>query len=91
MCARKVSRSTTAAARRGSEKVAPHSLNGVEGHRHRGFLLPLRDDLEEQLGTPWIDVDIAKFIDLCRCRDRSIYAEAATMPTQERTSSSASL
>ena len=29
MWARKVSRSTTAAARRGSVKVAPHSLNGA--------------------------------------------------------------
>jgi hypothetical protein len=53
----KVSRSTIAAARRGSVKVWPHSENGAfGGDRDGGLLLAFGQDLEQQLGAAAVQV-----------------------------------
>ena len=82
MWARKVSRSTTAAARPGvGEGGAPFGERGVAGAGDGGFLLAGGDDLEQQFGAAGVEVDVAEFIDLCGYPHRSTYADTATMPT----------
>ena len=64
MWARNVSRSTTAAARRGSAKVlAPLRERRVGGDCHRGPLLALGEDLEEQFGSARVEVDVAELVE----------------------------
>ena len=45
-------------------KVWPHSLNGrVGGDRDRGPLVALGQDLEEELGTPPVEVEVAELVE----------------------------
>ena len=63
MWALKVSRSTTAAARRGSVKVvAPFAERGVGGARDGGPFLPVGDDLEQQFGAAGVELDVAELV-----------------------------
>ena len=64
MWALKVSRSTTAAARRGSVKVLPHSENGaLEAQAMEARLLAGGDDLEQQFGAAGVEVDVADLVE----------------------------
>ena len=60
----KVTRSTIAATRRGSGNTVPHSLNGrLVAIAIGGAFLAFGDDLEQQLGAAWVDLDVAEFVE----------------------------
>ena len=54
---------------------------GEVGAQHAGSLFAFGQDLEQQLGAAGVELDVAEFVDLCRRRHKSTYAEVATMPT----------
>ena len=67
MWAWKVKRSTTAAARRGSVKVGPHSLKGWCWRRgDRGAFFSFGENLEQQFGAAGVDADIAELVNRSR-------------------------
>ena len=45
------------------DDLAPLAEGEVRGHGHRGFLLALGQDLEEQFGATRVELDIAEFIE----------------------------
>ena len=64
MWALKVTRSTIAATRRGSgNTVAPFGERQVGGDRDRGSFFAFGDDLEQQFGAAWVDLDVAEFVE----------------------------
>ena len=83
----KVSRSTMAAQSRGSVNVFVHPTGAetlVRSDRDAVLLLPLGQNLKQQLSAPAVKLHIAEFINLCGYRNRSTYAEDATMPRASR-------
>src|SRR5680860_793648 len=60
----KVSRSATAAARRGSVNVDPHSTERcVGGDGDAGAFVAFGEDLEQQLGAARVQVQIAELVE----------------------------
>ena len=51
---------------------------GSDGDRCSFF--SFGDDLEEEFGAAWVDLDVAQFVDLSRYRHRPTYADPVTMP-----------
>src|SRR5680860_69239 len=77
----KVSRSATAAARRGSVNVDPHSTERcVGGDGDAGAFVAFGEDLEQQLGAARVQVQVAELVELCGHPHSSTYADTATMP-----------
>jgi hypothetical protein len=66
------------------EDLAPLAEAGVGGQGDGGPLLAFGDDLEQQLGTPDVDADVADLVELSRARHSSTYADPGTMPTRGR-------
>jgi hypothetical protein len=66
------------------EGLAPLAEAGVGGQGDGGSFLSFGDDLEQQLGTPGVDADVADLVELSRARHRSAYADPGTMPTRGR-------
>jgi len=79
----KVRRSTIGEARIG-EGLGPAAEGFVARNRHRGFLLAFGEHLEGEFRAALVQSHVAQFIDLCRCRHRSIYPDPVTMPSLPR-------
>ena len=66
-----------------AEDLVPVAKGFVAGEDDGPLLLvALADDLEEKAGLQMIEFEVADFVDLSRPRDRSIYADPATIPTR---------
>ncbi|MEZ5141807.1 MAG: hypothetical protein R2726_04720 [Acidimicrobiales bacterium] len=64
MWALKVSRSMTAATRRASVMIWPHSLNGEVGRDGHGCsFVSFGEHLEQQLGAAAVELDVAELVD----------------------------
>jgi hypothetical protein len=64
MCALKVTRSTIAATSRGSPNTdPPFAERQIGADADRGPFLALGDDLEQQLGSVAVDLDVAQFVE----------------------------
>ena len=64
-----------------AEDLAPAGDAAVGGDHDRCFQVALRDDLKQRRRGFGGQRQVAEFVDLCRRRHRSTYAEAGTMPT----------
>ena len=63
-----------------AEHLAPPAERLVAGHDQARSLVPGRDQLEEQVGGLGLERDVADFVNLCRARHKSTYADPGTMP-----------
>jgi hypothetical protein len=62
MWALKVTRSTIAATRRGSGNAVPHSEKGRAVDGEGGAFFAFGEDLEQQLSTSGVHLDVAEFL-----------------------------
>ncbi len=68
----KATRSTMAATRRGSgEHRAPFAEGQVGRDRDAGPFFAFGDDLEQQLGAAWVDLDITELVEASVAADHS--------------------
>jgi hypothetical protein len=63
------------------EDLAPLCDAAVGGQADAALEVTLGDDLEEGGGALGGKRQVAQFVELCRCRHSSTYADPATMPT----------
>jgi aminopeptidase-like protein len=63
---------------------SPLAERQVGADADAGAFFSFGDDLEQQFCAAGVDLDVAQFIDLCRRRHRSIYADPATMPSNQQ-------
>ena len=63
-----------------AEDVSPSGEGQVAGQDDGGVLVAAGDELEEQVRGVLLEGDVPDFVDLCRRRHKSTYADLVVMP-----------
>jgi hypothetical protein len=66
------------------ESLCPRREWLVGGDCDGRALFSLGENLKQQFGAAPVQLQVAQLVDLCRCRDRSTYADPAIMPSLPR-------